>query len=119
MLGLNRILSLLKLLSSLLFTTVPSVNVKSRKKTDTGWIFQVEVSDNGRDDGGFTVDVDAVYWKKLTGGAITPERLVRQSFEFLLKRESKESILRKFNLKQITTYFPEYEKEMKSGLLPG
>ena len=39
--------------------------------------------------------------------------LIKKSFEFLLERESKESILRKFNLKVINQYFPEYEQEIK------
>jgi hypothetical protein len=36
------------------------------------------------------------------------ERLVRASFEFLLERESPQSILRRFNLDVIQQYFPEY-----------
>lgn len=39
---------------------------------------------------------------------VTREELVRASFEFLLQRESPTSILRRFSLDQITTFFPEY-----------
>jgi len=35
--------------------------------------------------------------------------LVRDSFGFLLERESKESILREFDLSVIKRYFPEYD----------
>lgn len=38
-----------------------------------------------------------------------PEQLVRDSFAFLLERESKESILREFDLAVIKRYFPEYD----------
>ena len=38
----------------------------------------------------------------------TAERLVQASFEFLLARESKESILRRFELPLIERYFPEF-----------
>ena len=38
----------------------------------------------------------------------TPEALLRASFEFLLAREPKESILRRFDLAIIEQYFPEY-----------
>jgi hypothetical protein len=46
------------------------------------------------------------------GRGQTPEELVRRSFEFLLDRESKESILREFDLSVIQRYFPEYDQAM-------
>ena len=61
-----------------------------------------------------TVTVDEAYWQKLTGGKMQPEKLVKKSFEFLLERESKESILSKFNLSLIQKYFPEYEEAVRS-----
>jgi hypothetical protein len=42
---------------------------------------------------------------------------VRRSFEFLLEREPKESILARFDLSVISRYFPEYEDEIKRRLL--
>lgn len=47
------------------------------------------------------------------GGKATVERLVEASFEFLLEREPKESILRSFNLSDIEHYFPEYPKQIR------
>jgi hypothetical protein len=38
----------------------------------------------------------------------TPEELLHASFKFLLERESKESILRRFELPIIERYFPDY-----------
>jgi hypothetical protein len=38
----------------------------------------------------------------------TPEELLEASFEFLLDREPKESILRRFELPTIERYFPDY-----------
>jgi hypothetical protein len=52
-------------------------------------------------------------YTRLTGGKVEPEELVRRSFEFLLERESKESILNRFDLPVISRYFPEYEREIK------
>jgi hypothetical protein len=40
----------------------------------------------------------------------------RKSFEFILDRESKDSILRQFDISQINDFFPEYEKEIKKVL---
>lgn len=59
-----------------------------------------------------TVTVSEEYYDRLTNGKISKEEMIRRSFEFLLKREPKESILKKFNLKTITKYFPEYEEEL-------
>ena len=39
----------------------------------------------------------------------TAEQLVKDSFDFLLQRESKESILSEFDLAVIQRYFPEYD----------
>jgi hypothetical protein len=55
-------------------------------------------------------------YAKLTTGKIEPEELVRRSFEFLLEREPKESILSRFDLSVISRYFPEYEREIKRRL---
>jgi hypothetical protein len=41
-----------------------------------------------------------------------PEALLEASFEFLLARESKESILRRFELPVIERYFPEYRTQI-------
>jgi hypothetical protein len=42
----------------------------------------------------------------------TPDNLVRRSIQFLLDRESKESILPSFNLTEISRHFPEFEQEI-------
>ena len=43
------------------------------------------------------------------GRGRSTEELIRDSFGFLLERESKGSILREFNLSVIKRYFPEYD----------
>jgi len=47
---------------------------------------------------------------------VTPEQLIDASFEFLLAREPKESILRQFDLRVIERYFPEYPRVIGSQL---
>ena len=74
--------------------------------------FEVTVEEGGSSTS-HTVTVDDSYYQKLTGGEISKEDLVRRSFEFLLEREPKESILSRFNLKVITRYFPSYETQIK------
>jgi hypothetical protein len=62
------------------------------------------------------VTVSPSHYARLAGGKIEPEELVRRSFEFLLEREPKESILPRFDLSVISRYFPEYEHEIKRRL---
>lgn len=90
-----------------------NINVKNQQNTENGWDFVVEVEEGGNTLE-YLVSLDKEYWEKLTDGKIDPEKLVRKSFEFLLARESKESILRKFNLKLINKYFSEYEEEIQT-----
>jgi hypothetical protein len=59
-----------------------------------------------------TVIVPPQYAHQLAGDASVDE-LVRRSFEFLLQRESNSSILRRFDLAVISSYFPEYEDAMR------
>jgi hypothetical protein len=56
-------------------------------------------------------------YERLSAGRADPETLVAESFRFLLERESKESILRSFDLTVIARYFPEYEREIVERLV--
>ena len=53
---------------------------------------------------------------RLAPGHYDPERLVAASFEFLLAREPRESILRTFDLPVIERYFPGYEAQIKAQM---
>jgi len=59
------------------------------------------------------VSLDDEYYQYLTDGEMTREKLIKMAFEFLLKREPKESILSRFNLRIINNYFPEFETEIR------
>jgi hypothetical protein len=50
------------------------------------------------------------------GAGVEPERLIEASFEFLLAREPKEAILRRFDLPVIERYFPEYPLTIRTLL---
>ena len=76
----------------------------------------VELLCDGGSKTNFQVTLNNDFYIKLTGGSKSPEELVRASFEFLLERESKESILRSFNLYEIQRYFPEFEKVIPQRL---
>lgn len=46
------------------------------------------------------------------------KRLVEETFDFLLEREPKESILPTFDLSVVGQYFPDYDHEIRSRLAP-
>ncbi len=83
-----------------------------KKKSDRE--FLVIVSEKGSKTE-HTVTLDKDYYQDLTEGLISKEELIRKSFEFLLKRESNESILSRFNLRVIGNYFSEYEEEIRNS----
>ena len=63
------------------------------------------------------VRVPSDYVNRLGFADVDRQRLVTVSFEFLLEREPKESILRSFELSVIERYFPEYPDEIVKRLL--
>lgn len=74
----------------------------------TGWTCQVAIGD----DVGATrheVGVEGSLLARLRPGAADPTELVRASFEFLLAREPRESILPAFDLELIARYVPDWE----------
>jgi hypothetical protein len=81
---------------------------------DGGWLARVTVDDHGSSRE-FEVTVSEAELDRFDPGAVGPTPLVRRSFEFLLAREPKESILRSFGLSVIGRYFPEYEREIRNS----
>lgn len=49
-------------------------------------------------------------------GEVDVERLVFETFEFLLEREPASAILRAFDLRVVNDYFPDFEAEMARRL---
>ena len=82
--------------------------------TRDGWTCQVRVGE-GRDATHHEVQILDADLERLAPGALDPTELVRRSFDFLLAREPKESILRSFELTAISQYFPEYEREIRGN----
>ena len=81
--------------------------IKVEKKNQQEFTVKVE----GKE---YNVNLDDDYWQDLIGGKIAKEELIKKSFEFLLEREPKESILSRFNLRIINQYFPEFEEEIRT-----
>ncbi len=88
------------------------VQIVKTEDLPAGWRFAVRLKDESGEQV-HTVELDSDYWQKFAGRYGTPEKLVVESFRFLLNREPRESILLSFNLRKISQYFPEYEEAMK------
>ncbi len=76
--------------------------------------FAVRVTANVTTD--HTVTLTPDYYQKLTEGNVSPEQLIKRSFEFLLERETNSCILSRFDLPVIARYFPEFEKTIVGRL---
>lgn len=91
-------------------TTDAELHVSCEPLAAGGWRCAVTVGG----DGGAThhdVQVDRATLDDLAPGA-APEDLVRASFDFLLEREPRESIMRSFELPVIGRFFGEYADEI-------
>ncbi len=77
-----------------------------------GWTCRVTVGGPGAPTT-HEVSVPDADLERLAPGAADPVDLVERSFAFLLAREPKTSILRRFELPVIGHYFPAYEREIR------
>lgn len=79
-----------------------------------GWLCYVTLADNdGRSE--HRVTVSWADLERYAPGASDPAALVRRSFEFLLDREPRGSILRAFELPVIERYFRDFPEAIRSG----
>lgn len=95
-----------------------SIDVRCSRAPDAGpWRCVVAV-DDGRTSGTHTVSVRPADAARLAGAddATAIERLVRDTFGFLLEREPRSSILPAFDLMVVGRYFPEFEAEIRRRL---
>ena len=91
------------------------IRVTETGQSENGWTFLVEI---GHGDGlmEFWVEIDKAQWTRLTGRRIEPSELVLFTFKFLLDKEAKELILKKFNLSDVEGQYPNFEMELKKSL---
>lgn len=91
------------------------IRLSKKEKGENGWTFEVLLVEEASKTS-HTVTLSQADYQRLSGGQVAPEKLVEVSFQFLMEREPKESILRRFDLPRIGYYFPEYEKEIRRRL---
>jgi hypothetical protein len=78
-----------------------------------GWRCGVEVAD-GAGTTRHAVRVRPADLERWGRAGETAEQLVRRAFEFLLSREPASQILRSFDVSDISRYFPEFDREIRS-----
>jgi hypothetical protein len=84
-----------------------------------GWRCRVTVSDSrSTSTHAVTVSADDALDLAAATDATHVQRLVEETFDFLLERESKESILQTFDLSVVSQYFPDFDHEIRSRLAP-
>jgi hypothetical protein len=89
----------------------PSIEVQRTDVEQFLSRFSVHVTDDGGTST-HTVTLSGADWERLGKPFRSPDDLVRASFAYLLAREPKEQILASFDLSQISTYFPGWEREL-------
>ena len=89
------------------------LTVRCEPTTD-GWQCSVTVGDDPAATS-HEVSVDRVTLNDMAPG-VPPEELVRISFQFLLEREPRQSIMRSFELPIIGRFFGDYRDEMERRL---
>ena len=83
-----------------------------RKGANGQIVFDVRVSEGGTESR-HEVTLSEEDYRRLGEGYGSPDEFVRACFEFLLQRESKESILSTFDISLISRYFPEFEETIR------
>ena len=95
-----------------------SIDVRCMPATD-GWSCEAAV-DDGQTAGRHAVSVASEDAERLAiaHDRAGVERLVYETFAFLLEREPRSSILGSFDLTVVGRYFPDFEAEMAHRLAP-
>lgn len=83
------------------------IQVFKKPEKAAEWEYAVLLGHESNDIG-FLVKIEPQHWEELTSAQITPELLIKKSFRFLLKKQSKYSIPQSFNLRDIQQRFPDF-----------
>lgn len=83
--------------------------------TNLGWHFTVTLN-SPAGPSFYKVSMDKDFLLRL-GKTSHPEKVVEKSFEFLLEKEPKESILSEFDITEISNYYPEFLKDLEKRLI--
>lgn len=90
------------------------IRVEEITADSNGWVFLVTVVEKGETTE-HVVSLTREMFDRLNFNKDTKE-IVELSFNFLLKKEKKEDILKSFDISEISDHFPNFEKELINKL---
>lgn len=88
------------------------IDVRQTQSNDDRFEFAVTVEEAG-DTSRHQVTLATSDYQRWGVSSDSPEGFVARCFEFLLEREPKDSILSRFDVSQILSYFPDFDEQMR------
>ena len=88
-----------------------TIDIGTETEGPNHWANEVQVRDNGHVYD-YRVTLSWADYDLWSHGRVPPEKVVRAAFEYLLERESADSILSKFDCSVIRRYFAEVDREL-------
>jgi hypothetical protein len=87
------------------------IEVGAETETANGWSYEVNLFDAGKHYR-YCVTLSWADYDLWSHGRVAPSKVICKAFEFLLKNEPAEAIMRKFDCAIIRRYFPQVDKQL-------
>jgi hypothetical protein len=88
------------------------IRVDRTEELEERYVLDVTVNEAGSETV-HHVTLSKIDYERLGNLSASPEDFVARCFRFLLEREPKESILRQFDIRDIGSYFPDFEEHIR------
>lgn len=88
------------------------IQIQPMDETEDGFSFSVAIEEGGSRST-HHVTLSRRDHRELGVETESPEQFVRRCIEWLLERESKDSILSTFDIREISQYFPRFSEEIR------
>ena len=88
------------------------IQIQKTGQSEEGFSFSVAIEETGSRST-YQVTLSRRDHRELGVETESPEQFVRRCIEWLLERESKESILSQFDIREISQYFPRFREEIR------
>jgi hypothetical protein len=91
-----------------------NIDVDRIEENEDRYRFEVRVAEAGTDHR-YDVTTSKRDANELSSGSESPEQFVQRCFEYLLEREPADSILARFDIADIASYFPSFREEIRGS----
>jgi hypothetical protein len=89
------------------------IQIQKTGEDQEGFSFSVAIEETGSSRSTHLVTLSRSDHRELGVQTESPEQFVRRCIEWLLEREAKDSILLRFDIKEIRQYFPRFREEIR------